>query len=287
MMTDAMRTEIHVLRVLFLMRSSDWSGIMASAAALRPRSAGSLSLSHSGIAVANSVARGRPVARLSAPACRARGARGRGPICARRRLSARCKSASASAARPSARARRRACSARAPPRRTSAAAGRRRTARMPSVRNVSASAARPARSSVEPVSSQTRRLRGYRRPQLRQLLQRIVVPLLAVVEQDAARTARRPGCRRRTPRPPRSASCPRSRPPPKPDHVRHPPHRQRQRRDDVAVRADDQPGVLALRLEREHLLVLVVRFAAARNAPITLPSTVAVYEARRPTAAPS
>ena len=46
--------------------------------------------------------------------------------------------------------------------------------------------------------------------------------------------------------------------------VGHHPHRQRQRRDDVAVGADDDAGVLPLRIELEHQFVLVV--GAARGA---------------------
>ena len=45
------------------------------------------------------------------------------------------------------------------------------------------------------------------------------------------------------------------------DDISHPPERRRQRRHDVTVRADDQAGVLAARIELQHLFMFVVRLA--------------------------
>src|SRR4029079_11749243 len=45
------------------------------------------------------------------------------------------------------------------------------------------------------------------------------------------------------------------------DDVGHQPDRKGERRDDIAIRADDEAGVLAPGIERHYLLVLVVRLA--------------------------
>src|SRR6185295_6599303 len=42
-------------------------------------------------------------------------------------------------------------------------------------------------------------------------------------------------------------------------HIGDPPQRKRKRRDDVAVCADDESGVLALGRKREHRLMFLVR----------------------------
>ena len=84
----------------------------------------------------------------------------------------------------------------------------RRSAPFPSSRHRSASAGRPARRLVDPISSQTSRLRGYRF--------RSIVELLSAHRRTAsrgcrggpARSARRPGCRRGRRPPPRSAAAP-------------------------------------------------------------------------------
>ena len=66
----------------------------------------------------------------------------------------------------------------------------------------------------------------------------------------SARTARRSGCRRRYAAASSISCMPALPAAAESGDVRDPPQRQRQRRDDVAIGADDETGILALRRER-------------------------------------
>ena len=62
----------------------------------------------------------------------------------------------------------------------------------------------------------------------------------------------------------------------KPHDVGHQTHRHRQRRHDVAIGADNQPGILPRRIHLQHLLVRVIRATVRHgNDDRILPSTVA------------
>ena len=96
--------------------------------------------------------------------------------------------------------------------------------------------------------------------QERELLQRLVVPLFAVVHEHQ----REPGVflvfaavRRRLLDHPDAACLVAA----EARHVGDQPHRQRERRDDVSIGADDEAGILPAVVELQHFLVRVVRLA--------------------------
>ena len=157
---------------------------------------------------------------------------------------------------------------------------------MPSSRNCSASAVLPARRLVDPLSSHARRFCGYRPRSVASCDSAASVLLLAVV-QDDEREARFllvvADVGRRALDQLQALFAPAA----EPDHVGRPAQRHGQRRDDIAVGADDEAGVLAAGVDLEDFLVFVVGFAGGLEGAERAAVDRGRVRARRPMAAPT